>query len=1025
MKSNFFKKAGSAVIAAALIFNTSAFSSFVSAEETKYEFENGTITGTSTSVSTDDSGYSGDGYVYLKEAGDTISIDISVPETGMYDLILNYYIPAADGNKIQYISINGVKQGEIAFSANAGFAETNFGAYKFEAGTNTLTIESFWGWTRLDYAKVETAELPTLMASKELCDEQASPEAKSLMNYLVDTYGNNIISGQQEFYGTSRDDEFNYIYNLCGDYPAIRGFDFGETCPLYAWNAGTAERAIEWVNEKGGIATASWHINVPQTMADYTLGSPMPFEQTTYTNSTDFVTANVMKEGTVEHDFFLLAVDNLAKELQKLEDANVPLLWRPFHEAEGNGGINGEGAWFWWSKEGAEVYKELYIYLYNLLTVEYDLHNLIWEFNSYVYDNSYAWYPGEDYVDIVGYDKYNATNYSTGVVSPNESSISGIFYNLVEMYSQHGNPIAMMENDTVPSLEALTSEKAGWLYFLPWYAEHLMDSRFNNPDTLAEVYKSDYCITLSELPDDLYSQEVTDDPNPVVTTTTDPNAPVVTTTTTTVPTFETVKVPVDFSARGDSNSIFLSLEGTPNAYTNGCVGYSVDGEWVSIGWETTLGADGKAVVEIDITDVPAEATSGEAQIWWASTPDEKLAENNVTAYSFTASSEPDEPDEPVVGKTGFYVDGTTIRDVNGNEFIMRGVNLAHAWYKDYTETSIKAVAELGTNCVRVVCADGGQWTKTTENEIRNIIQWCKDNKQICILEVHDATGSNNTEDIIKAAEYWAEMADILNENTNYVILNIANEWYGEWNSTGWAEGCKQAIAVVRNAGIKNMIMIDSAGWGQYPASIKEMGKEVFNSDPDKNTVFSIHMYEYAGGTAQMIKENIDGALTAGVPVVVGEFGIKHTDGDVDEAYIMEYCTQNNIGYIGWSWKGNSSGLEYLDLSNDWEGTSLTEWGEILFNQANGIAETANICSVYEAAPPTELLYGDANDDGSVDVSDAVFILQAIADPSNTEFTRTEDGELQADCKNVGNGVDAEDALAILEYKASKIDSLPA
>ena len=470
------------------------------------------------------------------------------------------------------------------------------------------------------------------MASKDLCDPKASDEAKSLMNYLVDTYGNNIISGQQEYYGVSRDDEFEYIYNLCGDYPAIRGFDYGETCPLYAWDPGTTNRIISWVNDKNGIATVSWHINVPSTMADYTLGSTMAFEKTTYSEKTDFVTANVMVEGTVEHDYFLLAVENLAAQLQKLEDANVPILWRPFHEAEGNGGIDGAGAWFWWSKEGAEVYKELYIYLYNLLTVEYDLHNLIWEFNSYVFDQSYAWYPGEEYVDIVGYDKYNATNWSTGVTAPNESSISGIFYNLVEMYSQHGNPIAMMENDTVPSLEALTTEKAAWLYFMPWYADHLMSSTYNNADTLAEVYKSDYCITLSELPADLYSQEVTDDPIPVVTTTTDPNAP--TTTTTTVPTFDVVKVALDLTNRGDSNTVYLTLNGTPEAYTNGCVGYSIGADWYSIEWETNLDADGNATVAVDITDIPADVTSAEAQIWWAATSDEQLAENDIVDYSF-------------------------------------------------------------------------------------------------------------------------------------------------------------------------------------------------------------------------------------------------------------------------------------------------------------------------------------------------------------------------------------------------------
>ena len=41
-----------------------------------------------------------------------------------------------------------------------------------------------------------------------------------------------------------------------------------------------------------------------------------------------------MIEGTVEHDYFLLAVENLAKSLKKCQDADVPILFRPFHEAE-------------------------------------------------------------------------------------------------------------------------------------------------------------------------------------------------------------------------------------------------------------------------------------------------------------------------------------------------------------------------------------------------------------------------------------------------------------------------------------------------------------------------------------------------------------------------------------------------------------------------------------------------------------------------------------------------------------------
>lgn len=174
----------------------------------------------------------------------------------------------------------------------------------------------------------------------------------------------------------------------------------------------------------------------------------------------------------------------------------------PFHEAEGNGGLNGEGAWFWWASAGSEVYKQLWDLLYTELTETYGLHNLIWTYNSYVYSTSPAWYPGDDQVDIVGYDKYNTIyNRYDGLSGvPNEDAITSIFYQLVDL-TYGKKMVAMTENDTVPSVQNLTEEKSGWLYFLPWYGEHLMSSAFNYPATLTTLYQSNYVITLDELPD--------------------------------------------------------------------------------------------------------------------------------------------------------------------------------------------------------------------------------------------------------------------------------------------------------------------------------------------------------------------------------------------------------------------------------------------------------------------------------------------------------------------------------------------
>lgn len=193
------------------------------------------------------------------------------------------------------------------------------------------------------------------------------------------------------------------------------------------------------------------------------------------------------------------------------------------------------------------------------------------------------------------------------------------------------------------------------------------------------------------------------------------------------------------------------------------------------------------------------------------------------------------------------------------------------------------------------------------------------------------------------------MKSVLSGTEKYVIVNIANEWCGTWNGSAWADGYKSAIQSVRNAGITNMLMVDCAGWGQYPDSIKDYGKSVFNADSQKNTVFSIHMYEYAGGNASTVRNNIDNALNIGVPVVIGEFGGQHTNGDVDEATIMSYCTSKGVGYLGWSWKGNNSDMSYLDIANSWDGSSLSSWGNTLINGSNGIKATSKTCSVYSGS----------------------------------------------------------------------------
>lgn len=313
----------------------------------------------------------------------------------------------------------------------------------------------------------------------------------------------------------------------------------------------------------------------------------------------------------------------------------------------------------------------------------------------------------------------------------------------------------------------------------------------------------------------------------------------------------------------------------------------------------------------------------------------------------TPTATPEPTEVPGGGESqgnGMYVKEGRLYDGNGNEFIMRGINVAHAWYTGYTETSIEAVADLGANCVRVVLADGTQWTKTGVSEVENIISWCEKNGLVCILEVHDHTGYDDTARLNTAVDYWLSMKDLLNAHKDYVIVNVANEWLGTWgNGSTWTGAYQSAIRTMRNAGIENVIMVDAAGYGQETATCIDNCRSVYAADETGNTMFSIHMYSVTGADADTVKSNIDAMLSKGVSFCIGEFGDFQNGGDVDEQTIMQYCTEKGIGYAAWSWKGNGGTDITLDLSRDWAGTDLTDWGKYVFYaEGIGIQATARM-----------------------------------------------------------------------------------
>ncbi len=264
---------------------------------------------------------------------------------------------------------------------------------------------------------------------------------------------------------------------------------------------------------------------------------------------------------------------------------------------------------------------------------------------------------------------------------------------------------------------------------------------------------------------------------------------------------------------------------------------------------------------------------------------------------------------------GFKVDGSKLLDRCGNEFVMRGVNLAYTWFKSSAHSQLEAINKYGANAVRIVLSDGAKYTADDAASVKKMIDKCKEYGMVAIVEVHDATGSDDINDLVKAANYFANMASVLKGTEHYVIINIANEWHKSSSAANWRNGYKQAIPIIRKAGLRHCIMVDAGGYGQNASTIHKYGKEVLAADVENNIIFSIHMYGSAGNTNK-IASNIDGVINQDLALCIGEFGWYHSDGDVDEQKILAYCKEKNIGWLAWSWYGNGSPVEYLDVVKD-------------------------------------------------------------------------------------------------------------
>lgn len=310
-------------------------------------------------------------------------------------------------------------------------------------------------------------------AQNKPVNSNASPEAIQLLEYIYSISGKQTLAGQH-CAPLAGDTRLAVVHRRTGKYTPVFGQDFGFSFPGYWDGINYRQQIIDDAIQRhrdGFIITLMWHAVRP------TEDEPVTFSESVQGDLTEKEWDELITPGTEINERWKSQVDVIAWFLKQLRFADVPILWRPYHEMN--------GGWFWWGKkEGDNGYKMLWRMMYDRLVNFHGLDNLVWVYNTNEFkdgvDPHDTYYPGDDVVDIIATDVYteefNQENYD-------------------QMLELAGDkPIALGEVGSPPSLEILENQPA-WTWFMRWGDQ----SRAGAPN-FREVINSEQVISLDELP---------------------------------------------------------------------------------------------------------------------------------------------------------------------------------------------------------------------------------------------------------------------------------------------------------------------------------------------------------------------------------------------------------------------------------------------------------------------------------------------------------------------------------------------
>jgi mannan endo-1,4-beta-mannosidase len=309
---------------------------------------------------------------------------------------------------------------------------------------------------KIGIALILAASSADLLKAGDPVDPNATPEARALLDLFYRISGKYTLTGQHN-YPNTKDRNTRFAAEYIGQTPAIWSTDMGfaedGNSDSYLARPDIVREAIRQHN-KGSIITICWHAVPPTADEPVTFqprGKVAPDSLASVQGQLlDEQFKEVLTPGTRLYKRWAAQVDSIAVYLKKLQEANVPVLWRPYHEMNGD--------WFWWGgRVGENSTADLYRQLYDRMVNYHKLNNLVWIWSvdrpSTPIRKFSNFYPGNNYLDILALDVYG-------------SDFNQAYYDSLMVLSK-GKPIVLGEVGNPPTLDILDNQP-NWGYWVIW-----------------------------------------------------------------------------------------------------------------------------------------------------------------------------------------------------------------------------------------------------------------------------------------------------------------------------------------------------------------------------------------------------------------------------------------------------------------------------------------------------------------------------------------------------------------------------